>query len=122
MTMDRLSYLFELGVHLDLRARKDGLWKAHEVKNSDGSPVLNQHGQPIQELPPFSLASNLLKGSLYQKITLQYEIRENLFAELALTTHLARADYLCAGISYRFNQKYYLNKNAKSSKSIPGLH
>lgn len=122
MTMKRLSYLFELGVHLDLRARKDGVWKTHPILNDDGSPVLNQHGKPIEELPTFSLASNLIKGSLYQKITLQYELRENLFAQLALTTHLARADYLCAGISYRFNQKYYLNKNAKSSKPIPGLH
>ena len=127
MTMNRLSYLFEVGVHLDFRAKdNNGNWNATPLQGKDGKPVtITLVGDttlyPVKTLPPFSLASDFSKGTFYQKVTLQYFFYENLYAHVALTTHLARADYLCVGIGYRFNQKYYLNKHAKTSKRPPGV-
>ena len=67
------------------------------------------------------MATDMRKGSFYQKVMLRYEVHENIFASIALTTHVARADFLCLGIGYRFNNKYYLNKHEKSSQRPPGL-
>lgn len=104
MTMDKLSYLFEVGAHLDLRYK------------SGHSNFINEYF-----LKPLNMATDMRKGSFYQKIMLRYEVHENVFASLALTTHVARADFLCLGIGYRFNNKYYLNKHEKSSNRPPGL-
>ena len=127
MTMNKMSYLFEVGVHLDFRSKdKNGNWNTSPLLDKDGRPVtMTLTGDTtlyhVKTLPPFSLASDFSKGTFYQKVTLQYFFYENLYAHLALTTHLARADYLCVGIGYRFNQKYYLNKHAKTSKRPPGV-
>lgn len=121
MTMKRLSYLFELGVHLDLRSRTKGLWDVQPVMDKNNQPVMID-SIPVMKLPAYTLASDFSRGAIYERITLQYFLYDNLYAQLSLTTHLARADYLCLGIGYRFNQKYYLNKHAKTSKRPPGLH
>lgn len=104
MTMDKLSYIFELGAHLDLKYK------------SGQSNFFNEYF-----LKPLNMATDMRKGSFYQKVMLRYEVHENIFASFALTTHVARADFLCLGIGYRFNNKYYLNKHEKSSQRPPGL-
>ena len=105
MTMDRMSFLFELGVHLDLRY------------SSNQHNFFNDH-----LLKPLGMVTDLSKGKTFQKVSIRYEVLDNVFANIGLTTHLARADYLCFGLGYRFNQKYYLNKHAKKSLHIPGVH
>lgn len=122
MTMDRLSYLFEIGVHLDFRNKKDGTWQTRPLFNPDNTQVTTHDGQPVEVLLPHCLGTNLDKGSIYEKIALQYRLFDQVYANLSLTTHLARADYLCLGLCYRFNQKYYLNNHAKNKKRPPGLH
>lgn len=105
MTMDKLSYIFELGAHVNLRYKPG-------------------HNNFINEyiLKPLGMATDMRKGSWYQKISLRYEVYDNIFASLSLTTHLARADFLTLGIGYRFNQKYYLRKHEKSTNRPPGLN
>ena len=127
MTMDRLSYLFEIGVHLNFRSRdKNGIWNTSDVSASSGQPAMMTTPTgttlyPVKTLPPFSLATDFSSGSIYERVILQYFLLDNLYAHISLTTHLARADYVCLGIGYRFNQKYYLNKHAKTSKRPPGV-
>lgn len=127
MTMNRMSYLFELGVHLNFRRRDDkGGWRTQAMLDEDGKPVtmnkpLDPKEYPVSTLSPYALATDFSKGSVYQKITIQYRLIDNLYAQLALTTHLARADYLCLGFGYRFHQKYYLNKHAKTRIRPPGV-
>lgn len=48
------------------------------------------------------------EGMTYYKVGIQYLIHKNLFANLTLKTHYARADYLGIGLGYRFRWKYYL--------------
>lgn len=64
----------------------------------------------------------LSKGNIYQKVTARYQLHNNLYAHLALMTHFGRADYLCFGLGYRFNQKYYLNHEKGSRHHPPGFH
>lgn len=116
MTMERLSFVFEVGFHLDLR-QKDATGRYKTVLKPDpGHP-----GQEIQTLVPFSLATDFDEGTIYQKLTARYYIFNNVYATLALTTHLARADFVCFGIGYRFNQKYYVKEHAKYKRYIPGI-
>ena len=117
MTMERMSFLFEIGTHLDLRQKDDnGKWNyAEEPK--PGSP-----GETVKTLSPFSLATDLSEGTIYQKITARYNIFDDVYASIALTTHMARADYVCFGIGYRFHQHYYLKRHVKTSKLPPGVH
>ena len=126
MTMDRLSYLFELGVHINLRRTNNGIWTTQPVLDQDSIPVTIQvppdmTEYPIATISPWNMATDISKGSVYQKISVLYNLYDDLYAQIALTTHLARADYLCLGLSYRFHQKYYLNKHAKTKKRPPGV-
>lgn len=62
------------------------------------------------------------KGNVYQKVTARYQLYDNLYAHMALMTHFGRADYLCFGLGYRINQKYYLNHEEGSKNHIPGIN
>ena len=64
----------------------------------------------------------LSKGNIYQKVTARYQLHNNIYAHLALMTHFGRADYLCFGLGYRFNQKYYLNHEKGTRHRPPGFH
>ena len=64
----------------------------------------------------------LSKGNIYQKVTARYQLYDNIYANLSLMTHFGRADYLCFGLGYRFNQKYYLNHEKGTRHHPPGLH
>jgi len=48
------------------------------------------------------------EGMTYYKAGIHYFITKNLFANLTLKTHFARADFVGLGIGYRFKLKYYL--------------
>lgn len=48
------------------------------------------------------------EGMTYYKAGIHYLITKNLFANLTLKTHFARADFVGLGIGYRFKMKYYL--------------
>ncbi|MBK9356975.1 MAG: acyloxyacyl hydrolase [Bacteroidales bacterium] len=48
------------------------------------------------------------EGMTYYKAGIHYLITKNLFANLTLKTHYARADFVGLGIGYRFKLKYYL--------------
>lgn len=48
------------------------------------------------------------EGMSYYKAGIHYLIHKNLFANLTLKTHFARADYVGIGLGYRFNLGYYL--------------
>ena len=116
MTMDRLSFLFELGFHLNLKQRdSNGKWNYTEQPNPDNPEY------PIKVLKPLAFATDFSKGTIFQKLTLRYHIYNDIYATLALTSHLARADYLCFGIGYRFNQHYYIDNHVKNKKRPPGL-
>lgn len=120
MTMERMSYLFEMGYHLDLNSREKGRWDENDyVEIAGHSPV--DDSKPLLKLKPTRMSTDFSEGTFYQKITIQYFIYDNLYGRVSLTTHLARADFLCLGIGYRFNEKYYFNKHAKTSKLPPGL-
>lgn len=86
MTMNRMSYYFELGWHL----------KYNQYTDRD-------------------------KGKVFEKVTLRYQLYDNLYAHLSLSTHLARADHLTFGFGYRFNQKYYLPHGKKNRHHPPGV-
>lgn len=64
----------------------------------------------------------LFKGNIYQKVTARYQLSDNIYAHLGLMTHFGRADYLCFGLGYRFNQKYYFNHEKSTKHRPPGLH
>ena len=64
----------------------------------------------------------LPKGNIYQKVTARYQLSDNIYAHLGLMTHFGRADYLCLGLGYRFNQKYYLNHEKGTRHHPPGMH
>ena len=66
--------------------------------------------------------TDLSKGNIYQKVTARYQLYGNLYAHVGLMTHFGRADYLCLGLGYRFNQKYYLNHEKGTRHHPPGLH
>lgn len=87
MTMERLSYHFEVGWHLRYNNYTD-----------------------------FS------KGNMYQKVKFRYQVHDNIYTHLSLMTHFGRADYLCFGLGYRFNQKYYINNEKGTRHHPPGLH
>lgn len=63
----------------------------------------------------------LSKGANFQKLTARYRLFGNVYAHLALMTHYGRADYICFGFGYRFNQKYYLNHEKGTRHHPPGL-
>ena len=65
--------------------------------------------------------TDLSKGNIYQKVTARYQLYDNIYAHVGLMTHFGRADYLCVGLGYRFNQKYYLNHEKGSRPHIPGM-
>ncbi len=48
------------------------------------------------------------EGMSYYKIGIHYLINKNLFANLTLKTHFARADFVGIGLGYRFKWGYYL--------------
>ena len=104
MTMERMSFIFEIGAHLDLRYR------------SYRHNYINDH-----LLKNLGMVTDFSKGKWYEKVIIRYELTDNVFANIALTAHAARADFLCFGLGYRFNQKYYITKHAKSSTLIPGV-
>ena len=70
----------------------------------------------------YNRVTDLSKGNTYQKVTARYQLYDNIYAHLALLTHYGRADYLCFGLGYRFNQKYYLNHEKGTRHHPPGLH
>ena len=76
-----------------------------------------EFGWPLK----FSDKTDLSKGNLFQKVSCKYQIYDNIYANLSLMTHYGRADYLCFGIGYRFNQKYYLNHEKRTRRIPPGL-
>ena len=69
----------------------------------------------------YNLFTDLSKGNIYQKVTARYQLYDNIYAHVGLMTHFGRADYLCVGLGYRFNQKYYLNHEKGSRPHIPGM-
>ena len=87
MTMNRVSYYFEVGWHLR-----------------------------------YNQITDLNKGKIFEKLTLRYQLYDNIYAHLSLSTHLARADHLTFGVGYRFNQKYYLPHEKKTRHLPPGMH
>ncbi|HOI87292.1 MAG TPA: acyloxyacyl hydrolase [Lentimicrobium sp.] len=48
------------------------------------------------------------EGMTYYKMGIHYLISNNIFANLTLKTHFARADYVGIGLGYRFKWGYYL--------------
>jgi hypothetical protein len=46
-------------------------------------------------------------GDIYEKLGLRFDITEQLFANLTLKAHFARADFVAIGIGYKFNLIYY---------------
>lgn len=62
------------------------------------------------------------KGNIFQKVSFRYQLYDNIHANFSLMTHFGRADYLCLGVGYRINQKYYINHEKGSHNRIPGLH
>lgn len=62
------------------------------------------------------------KGNVYQKVKCRYQVYDNVYAHLSLMTHFGRADYLCFGLGYRLNQKYYINHEKGTRRHPPGLH
>lgn len=65
--------------------------------------------------------TDLSKGNIFQKASMRYQLKDNLYAHLALMTHFGRADYLCVGLGYRFNLKYYLNDEKHTKNYPPGM-
>lgn len=63
----------------------------------------------------------LSKGNIYQKVTARYQLHDNIYAHFCLMTHFGRADYLCFGLGYRFNQKYYINHENSTKRFPPGI-
>ena len=109
MTLNRLSFNFELGYHIDLRKRSNQKYICET--RPDGTLCI----------PTIALATDLSRGQFYQKLALRYRLYDQIFATVSLCAHAFRADYLCFGISYRFNEKYYLNKYEKRYRRPPGL-
>lgn len=70
----------------------------------------------------YNRITDFSKGNVYEKLKLRYRLYNNLYANLSLMTHFGRADYLCFGIGYRFNQKYYINHEMGTRHHPPGLH
>lgn len=66
--------------------------------------------------------TDLSKGNIFQKVSFRYQLQNDLYTHLSLMTHFGRADYLCFGIGYRFNQKYYLHHEKGTRSYPPGLH
>lgn len=87
MTMNRLSYYFEVGWHLR-----------------------------------YNQFTDLDKGKIFEKVSFRYQLHDNIYAHLSLSTHLGRADHITFGLGYRFNQKYYLNHEKGTRSHPPGLH
>lgn len=46
------------------------------------------------------------EGDLFQRLTLKYLITDNLFANMALSAHLGKAEYIGLGLGYRLFVKY----------------
>ena len=66
--------------------------------------------------------TDLSKGNIFQKVSFKYQVYDNIYTNLSLMTHFGRADYLCFGLGYRFNQKYYLNHEKGTRRRPPGMH
>ena len=103
MTMKRMSYVFDFGYHLNLRADNESIF---------AKPFIN-----------LNMLTDLSEGQVYQRVMARYQLYEGLFATFSLTSHAGRADFLGIGFGYRFNQKYYLNNNAHAKSTVlpPGL-
>lgn len=65
---------------------------------------------------------DMSKGNIYQKLSFRLQVYDNIFVNASLMTHFGRADYLCFGLGYRINQKYYLNHEKGTRHHSPGLH
>ena len=65
--------------------------------------------------------TDLSKGNIFQKVSVRYQLYDNLYGRISLSTHFGRADYLCFGLGYRFNQKYYLNYDKSTRRYPPGV-
>lgn len=65
--------------------------------------------------------TDLSKGNIFQKVSVRYQLYDNLYGRISLSTHFGRADYLCFGLGYRFNQKYYLNYEKSTRRYPPGV-
>lgn len=65
--------------------------------------------------------TDLSKGNIFQKVSFRYRLYDNIFTHVSLMTHFGRADYLCFGLGYRFNQKYYINHEKGSRPHPPGV-
>lgn len=66
--------------------------------------------------------TDLSKGNIFQKISFRYQLYDNIYTHASLMTHFGRADYLCFGLGYRFNQKYYINHEKGTRRRPPGMH
>lgn len=66
-------------------------------------------------------ATDFSKGNIFQKVGVHYQFYDNLYGRISLSTHFGRADYLCFGLGYRFNQKYYLNHEKSTRRCPPGV-
>lgn len=70
------------------------------------------------KLQPYT---DMTKGNIFQKVNAKYQLYQNIYAHVSLSTHFGRADYLCFGLGYRFNQKYYLNYEKSTRRHPPGV-
>ena len=66
--------------------------------------------------------TDLSKGNIFQKVSFRYQVYNNIYTHASLMTHFGRADYLCFGLGYRFNQKYYINHEKGTRRRPPGMH
>lgn len=66
--------------------------------------------------------TDLSKGNIFQKVSFRYQLYDNIYTHASLMTHFGRADYLCFGLGYRFNQKYYFNHEKGTRRRPPGMH
>ena len=46
------------------------------------------------------------EGDFFQRLTLKYMVSDHLFANLVLSVHLGRAEYVGLGLGYRLNVVY----------------
>lgn len=70
---------------------------------------------------PYNKYSDLSKGKAFFKVRLRCQVYNNIYLHLSLLAHYGRADYLCFGVGYRFNQKYYLNHENNTKRRPPGI-
>lgn len=83
----------------DISLIKPGITAVYEMILGNTSFIFN--------LGCHVFGADLSEGLFYQKLGIKYHFNEKIYAKIALTAHLARADYITYGIGYRLNIKYY---------------